>query len=107
MSKASFNLKLIMFEITRVGRRWLIPTSLGIGLLLSSVAAADQLININEARKTELMSLDAISRAQAQAIIEHREKFGDFRSVYGLINVEGIGAGTVDALIGEVTIGDQ
>lgn len=96
-----------MFEITRPGKPWIIRTVLCMGLLLGSVASAAHVVNINTASKTELMSLDTITRAQAEAIIEHREKFGDFRSVYGLINVEDIGATTVDSVLGEVTVGDE
>lgn len=50
----------------------------------------NHLININIATKEELMSLSGIGEAKALAIIEYREKNGNFNSVNDLTKVNGI-----------------
>ncbi|MGE3107052.1 MAG: ComEA family DNA-binding protein [Phycisphaerales bacterium] len=53
---------------------------------------ASSTININTATLAELELLPGIGPSLAQRIIEHREKYGAFRSVDELDRVKGIGA---------------
>ena len=47
-------------------------------------------ININSATKEELQSLSGIGESKARAIIEYRNKFGNFKSIDEIKNVSGI-----------------
>ena len=49
------------------------------------------LININTANLEKLQELTGIGESKAKAIIEYREKNGNFNSIEDLLNVEGIG----------------
>lgn len=51
---------------------------------------AGNAININTASKTELEKLPNIGEKTAENIIEHREKYGDFRKPEHLLLVRGI-----------------
>ena len=59
-------------------------------------------INLNTATKEELMSLDGIGSAKADAIIEYR-KANKFNSIDDLKNVNGIGEKTFDNLKDEIS----
>lgn len=72
-------------------------------LSLAAVASlAMAAINLNTATKEELMSLDGIGSAKADAIIEYR-KANKFNSIDDLKNVNGIGDKTFDNLKGEIS----
>ncbi len=47
-------------------------------------------ININTANIDELKTLNGIGDAKAKAIIEYREKYGNFKSTIEILNVSGI-----------------
>ena len=51
----------------------------------------DELVNINTANIDELMDIKGIGRSKAKAIIEYRNKNGNFKSIEELLNVSGIG----------------
>ena len=51
----------------------------------------DDVININTADIDELMNIKGIGRSKAKAIIEYREKNGDFNAIDDIKNVDGIG----------------
>lgn len=59
-------------------------------------AAAADAIDINTADKQELMQLSGVGEARAEAIIDYREKHGEFASVDELGEVSGIGTATLD-----------
>ena len=77
-------------------------TSAALALLLATgIAQAEQAvetININEAdRKTLAAELDGIGPVKAEAIVEFREKEGEFVTPEHLEEVDGIGTATLDS----------
>ena len=52
-----------------------------------------KLVNINTASAEELMMLPGIGEVRATAIIEHRQKAGDFQKIEDIMNVKGIKTG--------------
>lgn len=61
-------------------------------------------VNVNTANQAELESLQGIGPAKARAIIEYREKHGAFASTGDLVEVTGIGNGTIKQLGDSVTV---
>ena len=64
-------------------------------LALPVLAFAGDKININTADKDKLCELTGVGPTIAERIIQYREKNGPFKSVDELINVKGIGEGTL------------
>jgi competence protein ComEA len=81
--------------------KFLVSTLCGLMLMTSLAFAA---VNINTASVQELSTLSGIGPAKAQAIVEYREKNGQFKSVKDLAKVKGIGPKTVEKLGAEITI---
>ena len=69
----------------------------------SSQAAGTSSTNLNTASLAELMALPGIGEVRANAILEHRERNGPFRSVDDLVDVSGIGRGTLESIQDLVT----
>lgn len=65
---------------------------------------APRIVNVNEADLDELMTLPRIGETTAQRIIDYREANGAFETVEDLLNVEGIGEGTLDNLRNLITV---
>ena len=63
------------------------------------------LININNATLDELMTLNGIGPAKAQAIIDYRNENGRFSSVNDIINVSGIGEKTLEKIKTYIKVG--
>ena len=61
-------------------------------------------VNINTANKAQLETLPGIGSVKAQNIINYREQHGYFKSIEDLINVNGIGAKTLEGMRDFVTI---
>jgi competence ComEA-like helix-hairpin-helix protein len=59
--------------------------------LPGTVNPTGERININQATFTQLVSLPGIGEAKASAIIDFREKYGDFEDISELNYVAGIG----------------
>ena len=55
-------------------------------------------VDLNRASAADLEALPGIGPALAQAIIDHREQNGPFRSVDGLADVRGIGPAKMEQL---------
>lgn len=62
------------------------------------------LVNINTAAIADLMTLPGIGEDKAQRILQFREQNGPFTSIDQLLNIEGIGAATLEKLKPLVTI---
>lgn len=71
----------------------------------SSGQNEERLININTATKDELMTLSGIGQSKALAIIEYREKNGDFTKTTDIKNVSGIGDATFLNIESMITVG--
>ncbi|HCM90903.1 MULTISPECIES: helix-hairpin-helix domain-containing protein [Vagococcus] len=61
-------------------------------------------INLNQASKEELMTLNGIGEKKAEKIIEHREENGSFESIEDLKKVNGFGEKTFESLRESITI---
>jgi len=71
--------------------------ALVLGLLMSLDAMAGAKVDINTASAEELdQVLVNVGPSKAQAIIEHRQAHGPFRSAEDLAQVKGIGLSTVE-----------
>ncbi len=68
-----------------------------------ATVSADK-ININTATADELTQLEGIGYKKAQAIIEHREKNGRFRTAEELTNVSGISASILEKNIERIAV---
>jgi competence protein ComEA len=78
------------------------------GVLLAAAAmAADAPVNINTASAEELATISGIGPAKAAAIIEHRDKNGQFKTVDDLKLVRGIGDKMLEQLRPQVTVGSS
>jgi competence protein ComEA len=71
-------------------------------LLLALPAAAA--VNVNTATKDELVALPGIGPAKAQAILDHRNQHGPFRSVDEVRKVKGIGEKLFLQIRGEIVV---
>ncbi len=62
-------------------------------------------VDLNAASLEELSALPGIGPARAKAILDWREENGPFRYIEDLVQVPGIGEGTLAKLEGYVTVG--
>ena len=63
-----------------------------------------KLVSINTATKDELMTLNSIGEAKANAIIEYRNINGNFKSIEEIKNVSGIGDSLFEKIKSNITI---
>ena len=76
-----------------------------LGIVTSMLAAASfAVVNINTASQTELQTLKGIGAKKVAAIVEFRQKNGEFKTVEDLAKVNGIGAKTVEKLKSEISV---
>jgi competence protein ComEA len=80
--------------------------AIGSLLLLASLIAgtAYAAVNINTATQSELEAVKGLGPSKAKAILEYREKQGNFRSVDDLDNVKGFGKASINRLRSELTV---
>lgn len=77
-----------------------------ISLLAGAAAFASDVVDINRADADELARvLVGVGPAKAEAIVEHREREGEFRSAEELASVTGIGLSTVENNAGRIEVG--
>ncbi|GHC36606.1 ComEA family DNA-binding protein [Aidingimonas halophila] len=69
---------------------------------LTSLAFAQDKINVNTADAETLAELPGIGIVKAEAIVEDREENGDFSDASDITRVKGIGDATVDDLSDQV-----
>lgn len=62
------------------------------------------LINLNGASAAELEALGGIGPVRAQAIIDYRQRHGDFKAVDDLLKVSGIGPATLERIRNWVSV---
>ncbi len=67
-------------------------------------AVAFAAVDINRATAQELTSLQGIGPPKAQAIVEYRQKKGQFNSTKDLTKVKGIGPKIVEKLGSNITV---
>lgn len=73
-------------------------------LAAQPVTAENAPVNINTASAAELATIDGIGPAKAQAIVDHRDKNGQFKTVDDLRLVRGIGDKMLEQLRPQVTV---
>ncbi len=73
-------------------------------LFALSSGAAWGVVNLNTATKEELIALQGIGPAKAQAILDYRAAHGPFKSVEQLKDVKGIGAKNFEKLKPELSV---
>lgn len=61
-------------------------------------------VNINQADETALQTLDGIGEAKAKAIIEYRNKNGNFKTIEDIKNVSGIGDSVYENIKDNITV---
>ncbi|QUX26180.1 ComEA family DNA-binding protein [Nocardiopsis sp. MT53] len=71
----------------------------------SAGTAGGPLVNINQADETELETLPRVGEVTAVNIVSYREANGPFTSVDDLLNVDRIGAKTLEEIRPHVTVG--
>jgi competence protein ComEA len=67
-------------------------------------APTGTLVNINTATTTELEALPEVGPVTAQAIVTWREENGGFTATEELLEVDGIGEATLEAMAPFVTV---
>lgn len=82
------------------------PNQLRLYLPQAGDEVLPQKVNINRAELWLLQALPGIGPTRAQAIIDHRDQNGPFRSINELTRVEGIGTTTYEQIKPLITVAD-
>ncbi|MEZ4316634.1 MAG: helix-hairpin-helix domain-containing protein [Myxococcota bacterium] len=78
-----------------------------VALVAFSGAARAGRVDVNQASVQELDALPGLGRSKAMALVVHREDHGPYATLDDLLEVSGIGPGTVRAIAPYVTLGDR
>jgi len=71
------------------------------------VEQSPQKVDINRAEPWLLEALPGIGEIRAQAIVDYRNENGEFKRVEDLLQVKGIGQGTLDKIKDYITVADS
>jgi len=63
-----------------------------------------EVVNLNTAPLYDLERLPGIGETKAQAIVDYRQEHGPYRSVDDLLQVNGIGPGTLEEIRAYITV---
>ena len=69
-----------------------------------SSSSNTDVININTANLEQLMKISGVGKTKAEAIIEHREKNGDFKKKEDITKVHGIGKATFEKIKDKIEV---
>src|SRR5450631_1509881 len=72
--------------------------------LMAFAGMALAAVNINNATKEQLESLNGIGPVKAQAIVDYRTKNGPFKSLDDVKKVNGVGDATFDKIKGDISL---
>ena len=75
--------------------------------VFSGTALADHKIDVNKATAEMLDEVPFIGTVRAEAIIQQREKVGRFTSLDDLLQVKGIGEGTLPKIKPHLVLGNE
>lgn len=75
-------------------------------IFFACIGFACAAVNLNTATVEELDSVKGIGPSKAKAIVEYRNKNGQFKSVDDLKGVKGFGEKSVAKLRGDLTVGN-
>ena len=67
-------------------------------------SSSGDVININTDNKEQLMKISGVGKTKAEAIIEHREKNGDFKKKEDITKVRGIGKATFEKIKDKIEV---
>ena len=67
-------------------------------------SSSGDVINMNTANKEQLMKISGVGKTKAEAIIEHREKNGDFKKKEDITKVRGIGKATFEKIKDKIEV---
>lgn len=70
----------------------------------STTTQSSEKININTATLEQLQTLSGIGESKAQAIIDYRNEFGNFKSIEDILNVSGIGESIYEKIKNNITV---
>ena len=78
-----------------------------LALSQAALALPDGSVNVNTAQAQVLAEmLDGVGSTRAQAIVEYREQYGEFKSVEELLDVRGIGPRVLEGNREKIALSD-
>ena len=105
MTKAAAEDSVNQAEVLTDGQQVYLPSLEEVQNQMQETAAAESgKVNINKASKEELMTLPGIGESKADAIIRYREECGNFDSIEGIMEIEGIKEGVFRKIEERITV---